>query len=201
MKDNKATLSAYMVEVVGDELRDLLHENGSNSDDLEIHETPSGMIEIQNVTANKISNVQEAEEIYESGRQRRRNTAGKSHVLFAIQVHAYNQKTRIKTTGKISFFDLAGSETVTSGKRGQESEMASRGLEQLDKVIEELSEMTPGKSISYRGSTLTRLMKDVIGGSAKTLMLVNCSPSMSCVNETLKSLEAGVAVKGVKNNV
>ena len=43
--------------------------------------------------------------------------------------------------------------------------------------------------ISYRNHKLTQLMQDSLGGSAKTLMFVNCSPASSNLDETTRSLK------------
>ena len=45
------------------------------------------------------------------------------------------------------------------------------------------------------------LMKDSLGGNAKTLMFVNCSPSVYNETETKSSLEYAVRVKKIKNTV
>ena len=44
-------------------------------------------------------------------------------------------------------------------------------------------------------------MKDSLGGTAKTLMFVNCSPSIYNENETKNSLDYATRVKKIKNNV
>ncbi len=44
-------------------------------------------------------------------------------------------------------------------------------------------------------------MKDSLGGTAKTLMFVNCSPSVYNESETKNSLDYAVRVKKIKNNV
>lgn len=43
-------------------------------------------------------------------------------------------------------------------------------------------------------------MQDSLGGNAKTLMFVNCSPSIYNKDETKNSLEYAKRVKEVKNN-
>ena len=46
----------------------------------------------------------------------------------------------------------------------------------------------PGGFIPYRENELTKLMQDVLGGNAKTLMFVNASPSTYNMPETFLSL-------------
>jgi len=52
----------------------------------------------------------------------------------------------------------------------------------------------------YRENILTRLMEDSLGNNAKTLMFVNCSPSVYNESETKNSLEYAKRVKEIKNN-
>ena len=47
---------------------------------------------------------------------------------------------------------------------------------------------------------MTKLMQDSLGGNAKTLMFVNCSPSVYNDTETKNSLEYAKRVKEIKNN-
>ena len=56
------------------------------------------------------------------------------------------------------------------------------------------------KFIRYKENLLTKLMQDSLGGNAKTLMFVNCSPSNYNEMETKNSLEYAKRVKEIKNN-
>lgn len=53
--------------------------------------------------------------------------------------------------------------------------------------------------ISYRDSKLTFLLKDSLGGNAKTLIITNVSPSLSAYAETISSLRFAQRAKLVKN--
>ena len=66
-------------------------------------------------------------------------------------------------------------------------------------MIQALSEQA--KFIPYRNHMLTKLMKDSLGGTAKTLMFVNCSPSIYNESEMKNSLDYASRVKMIKNNV
>jgi len=107
-----------------------------------------------------------------------------------------------KTSGKISFVDLAGSEKSSktqTDKEGQaEANAINQSLSALGNVISALAE--GAKFIRYKESILTRVMQDSLGGNAKTLMFVNCSPSVYNDVETKNSLEYAKRVKEIKNN-
>ena len=177
---------------------------------LDIKESATGMVFIQGVTELEISSVQEAHAIFEEGMSHRmtRKTAmneasSRSHLIFAIIVDATNMNTRVRTIAKLSFVDLAGSEkTLKSGvdKQGAlEATGINVSLSALGNVISALSE--GAKHIPYRNHVLTKVMKDSLGGSAKTLMFVNCSPSVYNEAETKNSLDYAQRVKKIKNNV
>jgi len=71
-------------------------------------------------------------------------------------------------------------------------------LSALGNVISALAEGS--KFIRYKENILTKLMQDSLGGNAKTLMFVNCSPSEYNASETKNSLEYAKRVKEIKNN-
>jgi len=67
----------------------------------------------------------------------------------------------------------------------------------LGDVIEALTK--GAKIIPYRNHKLTMVMQDALGGSAKTLMFVNCSPAQSNCDETLMSLKYATRAKTITN--
>jgi hypothetical protein len=72
---------------------------------------------------------------------------------------------------------LAGSERVArtqnTGERFQESIRINSGLLALGNVVSALSDpkKRTGGHIPYRDAKITRLLKDSLGGNAKTLMI------------------------------
>lgn len=115
-------------------------------------------------------------------------------------------KTGELQKGKISFVDLAGSERGSkanptgNAERQREANHINQSLAALGNVISTLSrEGDKAQPHIYRSHTLTKLMKDSLGGSAKTLMFVNVSPADYNANESLNSLRFGENVKTVTN--
>jgi len=71
-------------------------------------------------------NVAQTEEIFESGLAGRRtrktlmnDASSRSHLIFSILVDSTNVHTNVRTIGKLSFVDLAGSEK--SSKTGTDT--------------------------------------------------------------------------------
>lgn len=129
--------------------------------------------------------------------------SSRSHLVFSIIIDTQNMNTTVRNVGKLSFVDLAGSEKSSktgTNKEGQdEANAINMSLTALGNVIHALS--AGDKHIPYRNHVLTKLMKDSLGGTAKTLMFVNCSPSVYNEAETKNSLDYATRVKKIKNNV
>lgn len=205
-------LSCYMVELYKTDLRDLLLPRGQAAIKLDIKESAAlgGMVYIPGVTELPIKSITETIKIWEYGQEHRMTRATKmndsssrSHLIFAIIIDATNKQTKMRTVGKLSFVDLAGSER--GGKTGTDKEGAAEGrainqsLSALGNVISALSKGS--EHIPYRDHPLTLLMKDSLGGSAKTLMFVNVSPSNYNESESKNSMEYATRVKKIKNKV
>ena len=168
------------------------------------------MVVIQGVTEVEIESIEQAEAIFEEGLSHRktRKTAmneasSRSHLIFSIIVDSTNVNTQVRTIGKLSFVDLAGSEksskTGTTKEGQEEANAINMSLSALGNVISALSE--GAKFIPYRNHVLTKVMKDSLGGTAKTLMFVNASPSVYNESETKNSLDYAQRVKKIKNTV
>lgn len=80
-----------------------------------------------------------------------------------------------------------------------EAKAINKSLTALGDVVAALT--AHDQHVPYRNSKLTQLMSDSLGGSAKTLMIVNVSPLVSDVNETRSSLDYALRVKQVKITV
>ena len=119
-------LKCYMVELYLNALRDLLKPPDVDHKDLEIKETASGMVEIQGVTEVVLNSISQTEQIFEnglSGRKTRKtnmnDASSRSHLVFSIIVDSTNVNTGVRTIGKLTFVDLAGSEK--SSKTGTDA--------------------------------------------------------------------------------
>ncbi len=105
--------------------------------------------------------------------------------------------------GKLTFVDLAGSEKAAKTGTDKEGEAEGRAINQsLSALGNVISALSQGKDhIPYRDHPLTMLMKDSLGGTAKTLMFVNVSPSNYNESESKNSMEYATRVKKIKNKV
>ncbi|KAG5484770.1 hypothetical protein LSCM1_06593 [Leishmania martiniquensis] len=117
------------------------------------------------------------------------------------------------TIAKIQFADLAGSERAAStsnvGLRLREGGNINRSLLALGAVVQSLAQQkvrrrqTGGKGggkifIPYRGSKLTRLLRDSIGGNCRTLMLFCLSPSTKHTEETVNTMKFAMNAREIQ---
>ena len=109
---------------------------------------------------------------------------------------------RLLTCSYLHLVDLAGSERVrktgATDMRLEEAKKINLSLLCLGNVIASLT--NPNVShISYRDSKLTRLLKESLGGNAKTSLIVTVSPSTYNTEETMSSLYFALRAMKVQN--
>ena len=198
-----------MVELYLESLKDLLKPKKQEEKPLDIKENAHGMIVVEGANEIPLSSLEEANKIFEFGLENRKTastnmneTSSRSHLVFSIIINSRNKQTNQRTIGKLSLVDLAGSERVSktgaTKDRLKEALAINKSLSALGNVISALGE---GKKqhIPYRDNKLTMLMKDSLGGNAKTLMFVNVSPADYNCDESNTSLTYAKRVKNIKN--
>merc|ERR1719238_666672 len=120
-----------------------------------------------------------------------------------VKIISVNKETKEQLRGKILMLDLAGSERLKKSQvtacMQKEAIEINKSLTALGDVIEALAKNT--KHIPYRNHKLTQLMQDSLGGNAKTLMFVNCSPALSNSDETNSALSYAARAKMITNKV
>eukprot|EP00434_Breviolum_minutum_P015148 symbB.v1.2.013360.t1/scaffold942.1/size149982/11 len=191
------TVKAYMIELY--------------KQDILVKKDPGrGIMFVEGVCERHVHSPEQLKALLAEG-ERRRHTAAtamntsssRSHLMLSIVVEATAKETDQVIYGKITLCDLAGSERLkkseVSGDALKEAIEINKSLTALGDVIEALSK--GAKNIPYRNHKLTMLMQDSLGGSAKTLMFVNCSPASSNCEETLTSLKWATRAKQVTNDV
>ncbi|XP_023814353.1 kinesin-like protein KIN-14E [Oryzias latipes] len=212
-------VSAYMLELYNDRLQDLFisqaaeaqaqTQPSSQTRRVEIKRTRKGVVFAQGAETKEASSAQELYALFQQACANRHIAATKmnvessrSHLIVVIMVESRNLTNGSISTGKLSLVDLAGSERAakTGAKDHQlkEANSINKSLSALGDVISALSADLP--HVPYRNSKLTQVMQDSLGGNAKTLMIVNISPSESNLDETLTSLIYATRVKAITNN-
>lgn len=144
-----------------------------------------------------------------SARRRTADTAlnkqsSRSHSVFSIYIHVKETTVgnqELMKCGRLNLVDLAGSENIArSGAkegRAREAGEMNKSLLTLGRVITALVEHSV--HVPYRDSKLTRLLRESLGGKAKTCIIATVSPSVHCLEETLVTLDYAYRAKSIRN--
>ena len=197
------------IELYNGKARDLLAPKQTT---LDIKENSAKNFYVKGVEVPEISSLDECLRLFNAGTDRRQTAttdlndqSSRSHSLFILQVeqHDFEQDPSSPTvfTSKINIVDLAGSEKLSkSGATGStaiEGCSINLSLSALAAVIDTIVKGAP--HIPYRSSPLTMLLKDSLGGNAKTVMFANLGPSDKNAAETLSTLRFALRAKQIEN--
>ncbi|XP_069622313.1 kinesin-like protein KIF7 isoform X2 [Ranitomeya imitator] len=221
------TIRVSYLEVYKEEFRDLL-EVQTSSKDIIIREDDKGNVVLCGVKETEVEGLDEVLSLLEIGNTAKHTGAtqvntlsSRSHTIFTVtmeQRRVVGRVTRMTNgedgpglaigqvlSSKFHFVDLAGSERIlktgNTGERLKESIQINSGLLALGNVISALGDpKRKGSHIPYRDSKITRILKDSLGGNAKTVMICCISPSASDFDETLNTLNYANRAQNITNN-
>ena len=206
------------LEVYNEQLSDLLAPNADGSKSkLEIHEYPQTGVIVKGLSKHAVANFEEIQDLMKDGNNFRamastaRNaTSSRSHAICTLYLSQHRSEGREMVTkfSRIHLVDLAGSENagihhsirdkVKKRATLKETSSINKSLFTLSICISTLAKQKQrGKShVPYRNSVLTMLLKDSLGGNARTVMIANISPDARDRGQTLSTLRyAGLAKK------
>lgn len=197
------------VELYNGKSRDLLSKKQVN---LEIKQNMAKNFYVKGAEMPEVTCFEEAIKYFNAGTDRRQtastdlnDTSSRSHSLFTVQIEQLDfeldPSAPVVMTSKINVVDLAGSEklskTNATGDTAVEGCNINLSLSALATVIDTI--VKGGKHIPYRGSPLTMLLKDSLGGNAKTVMFANVGPSDKNTSETISTLRFALRAKQIEN--
>uniref|UniRef100_A0A803XSP3 Kinesin family member 15 n=1 Tax=Meleagris gallopavo TaxID=9103 RepID=A0A803XSP3_MELGA len=188
------------IEIYNEQIFDLLD---SASAGLFLREHIKKGVFVDGAVEQVLSSAAEAYQVLTMGWRNRRvastsmnRESSRSHAVFTITVESMEKNNDIVNirSSLLNLVDLAGSErqkdTHTEGLRLKEAGNINRSLSCLGQVITALVDVGNGKQrhICYRDSKLTFLLRDSLGGNAKTCIIANVHPGSRCFGETLSTL-------------
>ena len=222
-------LKFWYLEIYNENIRDLLrfmNPNNSNSNNineenesLDLREDPIKGIIVSGITEINVNNSNDMLKILKRGNRNRtqeatgaNETSSRSHAILQVAIEYKEKNSGIDFEvkySKLSLIDLAGSErasaTQNRGIRLIEGANINRSLLTLGNCINALCDaMSKGIKkpyIPYRDSKLTRLLKDSLGGNARTVMIANVSPSINTFDDTYNTLKYANRAKNIKTVV
>lgn len=199
-------IEVSVIEIYNENIRDLLADNPKLK--LDIKHGKDGPF-VPGLTTHPVRSAQEVREQFKRSQKNRtvastqmNDVSSRSHALLVVYITGTNLSTGVQTKGKLNLIDLAGSERVAKSgalddeDRLREATNINKSLSSLGDVIHALG--AKQKHIPYRNSKLTHLLQDSLGGAAKTLMVVQISPVLKNVSESVCSLQFATRVRAVE---
>ncbi|NXO99880.1 KIF15 protein, partial [Certhia brachydactyla] len=199
------------IEIYNEQIFDLLD---SASAGLFLREHIKKGVFVDGAVEQVLSSAAEAYQVLTMGWRNRRvastsmnRESSRSHAVFTITVESMEKTNEVVNirSSLLNLVDLAGSErqkdTHTEGLRLKEAGNINRSLSCLGQVITALVDVGNGKQrhVCYRDSKLTFLLRDSLGGNAKTCIIANVHPGSKCFGETLSTLNFAQRAKLIKN--
>lgn len=191
-------------EVYKDELYDLLNYDADGKCKKLAGREDRHMKDLAEI---KVKNEQQANQIVLAGQEKRRYAwmplnpvSSRSHGIIVFKVKRRFADTSTSESA-LYFVDLMGSEALVSGGDGDETAAVNMDLLTLGKVIKALSNKKGKLVPPYRDSTLTWVLRDVLGGNCMATMLVTCSPHQMQYTATQNTLEFADQCMGIQRTL
>nr|CCC89685.1 putative kinesin [Trypanosoma congolense IL3000] len=132
--------------------------------------------------------------------------SSRSHVVIIVDYEEFNCYTNSVDVTHLFMVDLAGSESLkksqASGVAAGETGKINKSLLALKNVFLALSnsnDSTRPTHVPYRDSKLTEMLRDSIGGTARTLMIACISSVGRDIEETKSTLMYAVKARSIRN--
>lgn len=210
---HKVSVSVQYVELYNEEIRDLLLSSKETPVPLKLHEHPQKGFIIDGVKSMVANSFEEILKIQKVGFKHRktRKTAmndesSRSHSILTLVIETLTEidGSQHIRQGRLNLVDLAGSERVKKTKvEGDglvEAASINYALMVLGNCISALTTKSSGKvHIPYRDSALTKILRDSLGGNARTLMIANIGPAEYNFVETISTLRYAERAKKIEN--
>ncbi|KAA0724089.1 Kinesin-like protein KIF15-A [Triplophysa tibetana] len=199
------------IEIYNEQIYDLLD---SVSTSLFLRENIKRGVFVEGAGERYAASAAEAYQVLSMGWRNRRvastsmnRESSRSHAVFTMTLESKETRQEVVNirTSQLNLVDLAGSErqrdTHAEGSRLKEATSINLSLMCLGQVIMALVDVSNGKNrhICYRDSKLTFLLRDSLGGNAKTYIIANVHPGSRCFGETLSTLQFAQRAKLIKN--
>ena len=169
--------------------------------------------EVSGVVKTNIQTAREGLAIIEQGNKKRvtrahkmNDASSRSHSVFTIHCRLHNAAKGEVTKSMLQLVDLAGSENVKeTGVEGvalTESTHINRSLTSLGRALHQVVS-NEGKTrkavISFRETTLTHMLSDVLSGSfvCSLILTASCSPAHQQAELTAKTMAFGSGAKRI----
>ena len=219
-----------MIEIYKEKISDLLNQSAMKPEvELKVREHPKSGPYVEGLTALTASSYSEIERQLAMGNRNKsvaathmNDVSSRAHTIFSIKFSQTELEQlsgdeshlarETKKVSHINLVDLAGSERQTSKQLSTSEQMRfkegiaiNKSLSALANCIFALYKQSQSLSkdkvhVPYRDSQLTWLLKESLGGNAKTIMLAAISPADINFEESLSTLQYASRAKRIKTN-
>ncbi|XP_069112936.1 kinesin-like protein KIF15, partial [Argopecten irradians] len=202
------------LEIYHEHVYDLLDPSTMS---LSLRESMKKGVYVEGLAEKSVTSASEAYQVLNDGWINRRvastsmnRESSRSHAVFTIFIESKEKKSGVQKLkeSQLNLVDLAGSErqrdSKAAGLRLKEAGSINKSLSVLGKCIMALVDRPSrssdkGKHIPYRESKLTFLLRDSLGGNAKTSIIACVHPDSRHFGETLSTLQFARQAKMIKN--
>jgi kinesin family protein 1 len=208
-EDISFRVECSMLEIYNERVRDLLNpRNPRNDAGLRVREHPVTGPYVEGLARAPVSDYAQLSQAMEAGAAARtiaatqmNATSSRAHTVFtAVLTQTATDRAALRATDRVArihLIDLAGSERAAStgaaGDRLREGAAINQSLSALGNCISALADHARAGTgaagrpfVPYRDSALTWLLRDSLGGNAKTIMIAALSPADINYEETLR---------------
>ncbi|PON43304.1 Kinesin-like protein [Parasponia andersonii] len=201
------------LEIYNEQIGDLLDPTQRN---LEIRDDPKNGLYVENLTEEYVTSYEDVMQILIKGLSSRKvgatsvnSKSSRSHIVFTFIIESWSKGTSSKCfgsskTSRISLIDLAGLDRnkVDVAGSAREAKNVKKSLSRLGHLVNTLANgPKSGKpeDVLYKGSCLTHLLRESLGGNSRLTVLCAISPDFNNDGEILGTLRFGQRVKSVGN--
>lgn len=209
-ESHKFSVTITYVEIYNEQIRDLLAEH-EHEGSLNIREDPDKGFYIQGVNEKTVKTIDDLFKYQKYGKERRvtrqtnmNDESSRSHSILTLNIETLTmiEGGQHVRKARLNLVDLAGSERVAkTGAEGQgfkEGVSINYALMILGNCISALTSKNRSH-IPYRDSSLTKLLRDSLGGNAKTLMIATLGPADYNFSESMSTLRYAENAKKIEN--
>lgn len=204
-EEHKFIFKISYLEIYKENIMDLLYPD--NKEKVQLSDI-NGILDLKNLRKLIIGSPEEAIKYIIDGNHFRHTgstlmnkESSRSHAIISIYIENHLIKENKIKKSVFHVVDLAGSErqkkTGTYGDRIKEAGSINKSLLNLSIVIQKI--INNQKPIPYRDSKLTHLLRDSLGGNAKTSIIATISQLDSNLDETISTLNFAQNAKKIKN--
>jgi len=126
--------------------------------------------------------------------------SSRSHTIFILDMET-EQPDGSRATMRLNLVDLAGSERISktgaTGDTLKEAQKINLSLTTLGMVISKL--VKGDANIPFRDSSLTKMLKESLGGNAKTCLICTMSKREEHLEESIQTLEFASRARAIKS--